>query len=321
MRVGQRTLNDDRGAVGALVSVLIVALLGMSALVVDIGNLWQHRRNLTTATDASALAAAQEFALGGNGCGSVSNDYFSTNRPAGATVVSCTPTALGNGAGTVEVVGTVTVDYFFGDVVGVANGTVTSTTAAKFEQPSSVEGGLRPFGLCIDALPSFTLDDGVDYVIPYGKDAQPDACGGEDVPGNWGVIDFDGGSNPQSDIVDWTRNGYPGEVVLGQNYEGDTGAFSPSLANALDDLLAVECFSLPIFSVATGNGANAEFLIVDFATVSLTGFRVNGPQDDRYLQVRFQSCIVQGGGNGGGPDLGPRVLSICTVDRAGNGTC
>jgi Flp pilus assembly protein TadG len=61
-------LRDDggRGAVAVLVAVLIGAgvLLGMAALVVDVGQLYQNRAELQNGADAGALAVAKSCAQG-----------------------------------------------------------------------------------------------------------------------------------------------------------------------------------------------------------------------------------------------------------------
>ena len=61
-------LRDDggRGAIGVLVAVLIGAgvLLGMAALVVDVGQLYQNRAELQNGADAAALAVAKSCARG-----------------------------------------------------------------------------------------------------------------------------------------------------------------------------------------------------------------------------------------------------------------
>lgn len=58
--------RDDRGAVGVIVGVLIGAgvLLGIGALVVDVGQMYVERAELQNGADAAALAVAKSCALG-----------------------------------------------------------------------------------------------------------------------------------------------------------------------------------------------------------------------------------------------------------------
>lgn len=58
--------RDERGAVGIIVAVLISGgvLLGMAALVVDVGQIYQNRAELQNGADAAALAIATQCANG-----------------------------------------------------------------------------------------------------------------------------------------------------------------------------------------------------------------------------------------------------------------
>lgn len=53
--------DDERGAVLVMTVVVMVVLLGVSALVVDLGYGWQKRREVQNGADAAALGAAQDL--------------------------------------------------------------------------------------------------------------------------------------------------------------------------------------------------------------------------------------------------------------------
>jgi Flp pilus assembly protein TadG len=57
--------RDDRGAIGVMIAVLIVAgvLLGIGALVVDVGQMYQNRAELQNGADAAALGVARSCVL------------------------------------------------------------------------------------------------------------------------------------------------------------------------------------------------------------------------------------------------------------------
>ncbi|MEU7530429.1 Tad domain-containing protein [Saccharothrix sp. NPDC042600] len=61
-----RSLNRDRGAIGVLVGALLGggALLGVGALVIDAGRIYQERAELQSGADAGALAVARSCAQG-----------------------------------------------------------------------------------------------------------------------------------------------------------------------------------------------------------------------------------------------------------------
>ncbi|MCZ7525582.1 MAG: pilus assembly protein TadG-related protein [Acidimicrobiia bacterium] len=313
----------ERGGVAVIVAVLAVPLFALGAYALDLGNLWQTRRHLVTATDAAALAAAQTYAVGDNGCGGVDDAFVAANFSA-ATVQACTPSAGaagGDSSGYVTVDALTTVRFTFAGVLGHDDSDVRSATTAMYGIPSAYTG-LRPLGLCLDASPELAawlnLPDGPDgssgtVRITYSKE-HPDACG-SDVPGNWGVLDFDGGANSNADTRAWLRDGYPGEVSVGQIVDGDTGAFSTSLNSALQYLLDTGLvFGLPVFDTATGNGSNARFHVAAVVAVKIVGFRTTGSQADRYIDLQFQQAVLQGSCCTQGPDTGVRAVRICAVD-------
>ncbi|WP_305041470.1 pilus assembly protein TadG-related protein, partial [Geoalkalibacter sp.] len=51
----------EKGAVAVLVAVLLMFLIGMVALVVDVGYLYATRSELQNAADAAALAGARQL--------------------------------------------------------------------------------------------------------------------------------------------------------------------------------------------------------------------------------------------------------------------
>lgn len=315
-----------------MTAVSLVAIFGFTALSVDLGNAWQNRRQLVSSTDAAALAAVQEYALQGDGCATIAGTYLSANK-VDATLVSCDPSegaVDGDTSGNVLVTGRTTVDYAFAPIIGYDSKIVESTTVARYGIPL-LAGGLRPFGLCEDALLGDGVNPGIqEYVdwrdngfvgesaeatIVYSKDSNPNACNsGDPVPGNWATMDFDGGGNSNADIQAWTLDGYPGLVSKGP-VPGDTGAFSPSLSVELGMLVSSGMeFQLPLFSSATGSGSTAVFEISGFVSVRVTGYQTNGSQELRSLSLVFVKSLATGVCcDALGVDTGTRVVQICAV--------
>ncbi len=338
-----RAERSERGAVAITVALSLVVLMGAAALAVDLGYVWSQRRNMVTATDAAALAAARDYAFDETGCPSTAIDYLDRNH-ATAQLTDCSATGTSQ-FGYVTVDAYTDVDYFFARVLGHDDGQVFSSTSVKWGIPYAVGEDLRPFGLC-GALPDgqfpagwlaelvLWLDDPTEatvITIPYGKDDNPEACNdGDDVPGNWGMIDFNGGANSNAETQDWVENGYQGPPLvysgtLGENcvtepfacYEGDTGAFSNSLRQELDSLVPDEEFVIPIFDYVTDRpGANAEFHLIAFAKVKLVSYKANGSADSRFLELEFLPGLITGECCAEDPsiDTGVRSVAICAVD-------
>lgn len=336
MRVIQR--SDDRGAIIVIVAIAMVGLLGATALAFDLGNAWQERRELVNATDAAALAGAAAFSLGNDGCTEASN-YVAVND-GGATTPENFCAHDGDGvAGTVSVEAEQFVDYAFAPVIGKDNVTIESETMARYGIPWNIFGQLRPFGLCWASFQTNTV--GWDRSGPsapvrmeYGNDdeGQADTCnGGANVPGNSGVLDFNGGSNSNEETKDWVRFGYegllasytvigfcgevdPSELCL-EGSPGGLGGSQTHLQWLIDEEVV---FPLPVFDDVVGPGGNTMFRVAGFATVVLTGFQIQGGgQTARYLEFSFHTGTAQGECcDPGGIDTGVRTVQLCGVETA-----
>ena len=82
--------SRERGAIGVTIGVLISAsvLLGMGALVVDVGQLYQERAELQNGADAGVLAVAMGCALGATSCLPATADgYVNANAKDGVAGV------------------------------------------------------------------------------------------------------------------------------------------------------------------------------------------------------------------------------------------
>jgi Flp pilus assembly protein TadG len=69
-RLRRTRRRDDRGAVSAIVAALLAGgvLLGMTAIVVDVGQLYAEREELQSGADAAAMAVAVDCATGADEC-------------------------------------------------------------------------------------------------------------------------------------------------------------------------------------------------------------------------------------------------------------
>lgn len=137
----------DRGAVAVFVAITMVALLGFTALGVDMGALWSDRKQLQNGADAGALAIAQACA-GGN-CGdyaSAATQYAVANKF--DSHASGVVTNLDTGAGTVTVRDSSTRSLWFARVLGIDTADVSASATATWGPMSS--GAFLPlvFSLC-----------------------------------------------------------------------------------------------------------------------------------------------------------------------------
>ncbi|NKE56518.1 hypothetical protein FXN61_06590 [Lentzea sp. PSKA42] len=86
----RRLKGDDRGALGVLIGILLGfgMLLGMGAIVIDVGFIYQERAELQNGADAAALAVARGCAAGASTClVNKANYYANHNAKDGVSTV------------------------------------------------------------------------------------------------------------------------------------------------------------------------------------------------------------------------------------------
>ena len=350
--------STERGVTAPLAAATLLAIFAAGTLSVDAGNLWQNRRNLITSTDSAVLTEAKYLAFS-PGSSTCSGDWQTMlDNNAGTdwyaeTGEGCIVHSSGN-------TGYVTVDAhqpsasFFSGVLGIGDGAVYSLSAAQWGHVLAGKG-LRPMGHCwenhhiqewldyqsgdrsesaynglrgsSEDHPALSGSTGVLHKIYFTKDS-PDHCGAE-APGNWGWMDFDGGSNSNKDTQNWVHGGYDGSVAVGDCYadgsnqpcDGDTGSSGGSTSQELDYLIDnAITFHVPIFGDVTGKGgSNADFEIKGFLGVRLWDYQNTGTNEQRYFTYEFLELLIDGPCCGaspvGGVDTGVRGIRLCAVDH------
>jgi Flp pilus assembly protein TadG len=93
-----RRARGERGQILAVVALALVALLGIAAFAIDVGYAYYAKRQLQSATDAAALAGAQDLPNATTAV-STATSYASANTPSNLAfnftyVTSCTATAV-----------------------------------------------------------------------------------------------------------------------------------------------------------------------------------------------------------------------------------
>lgn len=153
-RPGKNLRSDETGAIAIIVAVAMVALLTAVALVIDLGGLYDHDRELQTAADAGALAGAQELVLSNGDTGAAATktrEYVSTNTAPDSSVVEANLDAWSP----VVDARSVTVDlredhvaFTFAQVFGKTEGAVRAHAKAEVKYLTGV-GNLFPVALLI----------------------------------------------------------------------------------------------------------------------------------------------------------------------------
>lgn len=213
MRMRSRVRRDDRGAVLILVAVFAIVAVIFLAFVVDIGNQRQDRRQLATATDASALDVATRWSdvglaklanftlVSGNSfkgvydCTADAQDFLDRNREVDAGDYDCRAEILSPRLATVRVFARGETDYQVAPAIGIEQGGIGSSTAVKIT--ANPFGGLRPFAVCA-SQPAFNAwyssadaqnPNTVTRVTVTGDKFLPAECGSNN--SDWGFVQFE----------------------------------------------------------------------------------------------------------------------------------
>ncbi|MGF1596915.1 MAG: pilus assembly protein TadG-related protein [Acidimicrobiales bacterium] len=321
------TGEHERGAVIPLVAVALVVLLGVVSLVVDLGHGWLTRQVLVAATDAAALAAAQDLAAGGDGCAATAAAYLAANDD-DAVLDSCVPHTYDAVHGRVLVTASHSLDPGFAAVLGQDELTVGSTSAALWAPPAAVTG-IRPIGLCYHASADLRrfIDDPTptsDRVVVWMAPEEGSACEGTYV--NWAALDFDGGSFVRDEIEAWALNGYPEPVAFSPHAITDCGGDLHCyhgelsslwwLGHELDHLRdSGHYVTLPVFDRADEVDDVTLFHLVGVVRARIVDFRLGSWDDRPYLLLDIKPGVVTGTccGDGAGAG-GNRVVGLCAVD-------
>lgn len=299
-----------------MTAVSFVPLVMMLALVVDAGRVWVVRERLQNGVEASAMASAGEWSRGGASCSATAMAYMSADGASPASR-SCSTTGT-RGAGVVTVSATENAPLFFANVVGRSTSRVAATARVRIGSASAVQG-LWPFGLCADnkaisAWVAAGFPANTSATITFEEPSQ--LCGGQ-VPGNWAILDFNGGSSSNSETQGWAQGGFQSIVTVGDVVYGSPGAPSTSL-----DISKVVGTTIlfPLYRYPKSTGSNATYTIVGFATGRLDAVRFNGAASQRSLTVTFKTgTVAEGATNGGGGNFGLVSWSACSFD--GYGVC
>lgn len=307
-----RHKHNDRGAVSALTALAILPIIAVTAVGVDGGRVFVEDQRVKTASEAGAMAAASDWVRTGTACTTTALGFVAANS--GETTLANCSTSGSRYSGVVTVAASKDVAALFGSVIGHESTTVESTASVQI-RPVGGMNGLRPTALCQDS-PALVAwrNSGFSSSQIFSVDFTG-TCG--DIPGNWGVLDFDGGSNRTIDLQSWINSGYPGMVSVGQEFNGDPGIPSPALNM---DSVVGKTVTVPVFDRSRLQGSTSVFHVSSFVQMDVIAEQLNGAASSRNISVRFKTAPIAGAqGSSGSASNGVVTWSPCQLD--GNGVC
>lgn len=283
-------VRDESGAVAVIVALLLVALLGIAALVIDIGALHAEKRDLQNGADAAALAVAGDCARGD--CGDfngTASQYSNANAKdllsdVAGVVIDVAARTVTVTTRTQRAEGDSIVPFGLGRILSDADG---ATVEARAVVAWGFPGGMATIPLIISECERERFEselvegDGLQVVYFHG-DAEPcnNSESGYDLPGGFGWLSSTDPSEPCT-----------AETTVGTWVPVDTGASVPSecsveyLASLLGTTVAI-----PIFDALEGTGSNGQYRIAGFAAFELYGFYFPKTQQGAWLDGVTRVC-------------------------------
>jgi Flp pilus assembly protein TadG len=301
--------NEDGQAI--VLSVLaLVAVMGMCALVLDVGSWFRTHRRLQATADAAALAGAQSLPTDPSGAKSLALSYANKN---GGDVLSAdiVVSSTYNPNDTISVKAERSDSGSFTRVLGIvtpqkltanAKARVDAPQQAMFVAPMVVNCNHPLIQNCNgNHTPTFGVNTNLNY-DPMGA------------PGAFGMLNLDpSGQNPgTSEEANWILHGWDQYLGLG-DYRSDPGAkFSSSnIQDALQQRVGTVLL-FPVFRTLNGTGQNAEYDIIGWIGFRLASYDVQG--NNAILHGTFETYIAHGilaqGGSGSPPTFGVKSIQL-----------
>jgi len=275
--------RDERGQALVFTVLVLTVLLGMSALVLDVGSWFRAQRALQSTADAAALAAAQELPENTARASALAAEYVGKNG--GGTAVVEFRTSV-SGPDTVRVRIQRPAPGFFARVVGIDSVTVRATASAR----SSAMAEAR-------------------YAAPIAVDVRhpllnclPSPCFGQATtldlqkvgPGAFRLLNLDGsrGGTGPGTLAGWIASGFDGMMPLG-NYFSDPGAkFDSSQMKSAMNLILGKELLFPLYDSVVKQGSNLEYHVIGWVGFTVTSFSGNGSRGT--VTGSFQRVIWDG---------------------------
>jgi len=285
--------HAEKGAVSVIVAILLVTLLGFTAIAVDVGVIYSERAQLQSGADASAIALAQKCARDATDAqcsttstlaGSLANQnaldgmskVHSIQLDKTARTVSVTTSAKETGGKDNSV------SLFFANAIGIPSKEVGARSSAAWGSPKA---GRTAFPLAFSICQvKDNIGGALQLLQEHGKNANADCNygpSGAAVQGGFGWLVQDAGKcGGTIDLAVSEGGSDPGNNAPG-NCSTELNRWATEMAAGRDVIVL-----LPVFDKVTGTGAGAIYGMVSFAAFKVTGWKFSG---DSTLPYTYQN--------------------------------
>jgi Flp pilus assembly protein TadG len=288
--------NRQSGQATVLTLVFLTVLLGMAALVLDLGAWYRADRDTQSSADSAALAGAQALPDDTSQASALASDYASKNG-GGLESVNISSSVTAND--TIKVRITRNAGGIFTKLFGVESTKVGSSAAARV-------------GALAQAMYVAPIVVNIKHPALHcgGTERRPDPCfgqpteldlldlhspGGKDAAGSFGLINLTGdptGNVGAGTLAGWMETGYDKMMPLGTYYAAPSSNFNNSqFLDALGDRIGDDVL-FPIYDTLISPGSNAQYNVIGWIGFHVTAYHASG--NDGWVRGWFTRVIWSG---------------------------
>ena len=301
--------RNQSGQAFVVTVLMITSLLGLAALVLDVGSWFRAHRSLQATADAAALAGAQALPDAPGNASSLANDYANRNL-SGLQGVSVDLSTQYVSNDTIKVHVTKPAEGFFSKLFGINSVDEGASATARTE---GMKSALYVAPIVVNQQHPMLNNCGGPCFGPNYQTTIP--VGQTGAPGAFGLVNLDpqsGGTSGASTLADWIVHGFDKYLDIG-GYASDPGVKfnSNQIQDAMTSRIGTEML-FPVYDTLTGNGSNAQYHIIGWVGFFVTGVDKagnNGNVSGYFTRVIWTGIQASSAG-GGGPNYGARAVQL-----------
>jgi Flp pilus assembly protein TadG len=314
--------NNESGQSIVIMIVFLTVLMGMMALVLDVGSWYRSHRAAQSTADAASLAGAQMLPSDTAQATSLATTYANKNGGglAGSGITFSKGVVTND---TINVTVRRSAPGFFAKVLGSQFGTVSIVgrgsarayvvSKAKYVAPITVHYQHDYLNCTRGRTPTCNPDFGQTTTLDLEDLHKP---GGGSGSGAFGLINLNYG-DPNGNIgagvlAGWLTDGYPDYLPTGEYYSAPSANFNNSqFTTALDGVIGHEVL-FPVYRLLTGPGSNAKYDVIGWVGFIIRSYTTGGSNGT--LTGEFVRYIADGipadTDGGGSTDLGVHTIEL-----------
>ena len=312
---------SERGQATVLTVLFLFVLMGMGALVLDLGSWFREQRDTQSDADAAALAAAQELPNSVGAADALGRQFLVKNGVTTTPDITFSRGFADNDTVTVSV--RRDAPGIFAKVLGIdsvnvgakAKARATGLRAARWVAPITVNIKHEKLNCGEDAdhRPVPCFGDPTEITLAHlHRPGDPDAAGSFSLIN---LDDEDSGSVGGSLIGDWILHGFDEYMDVGKYTAVPSAEFNNThVKGSLDARMnsTNNVLLFPIYKTITGSGTGAQFDVVGWVGFKVTDFDATGSSGK--VRGSFTEVIWEGIQSTSGANSNYGVRSIALVE-------